>query len=77
MEVLREYGVRFSLLCMVALVPTLPGAAAADTIVLEGGHVLEADQAWYEGSFLRYRKDGQLYDVPREAIARVEPAGNT
>lgn len=73
MEVLRD-SMRFSLLCMVALVPPLPGTAAADTIILEGGHVLEADQAWYEGSFLRYRKDGQLYDVPREAIFRVEPA---
>lgn len=54
------------------LVSALAGSAWADTIVLEGGAVLEADQAWYEGSFLRYRKDGRLYDVPREAISRVE-----
>jgi hypothetical protein len=53
----------------------LSASAGADTIVLVDGSVLEADQAWYEGVVLRYRKDGQLYDLPRESISRVEPSG--
>jgi tetratricopeptide (TPR) repeat protein len=50
-------------------------SAGADTIVLLDGSVLEADQAWYEGVVLRYRKDGQLLELPRESISRVEPSG--
>ncbi len=61
-------------LTTVVLVSALAGVAGADTIVLEGGQVLEADQAWYEGSVLRYRKDGQLWDLPREAISGVQPS---
>ena len=61
-------------LSTVVLVSALAGVAGADTIVLEGGQVLEADQAWYEGSVLRYRKDGQLWDLPREAISGVQPS---
>ncbi len=61
-------------LSAVVLVSALAGVATADTIVLESGEVLEADQAWYEGSVLRYRKDGQLWDLPREAISGVQPS---
>jgi hypothetical protein len=60
---------------MAALVLVLAARAGADTIILLDGRVLEADQAWWEGVVLRYLKDGQLYDVPRGAVDRVEPAG--
>jgi hypothetical protein len=60
---------------MAALVLALAARAGADTIVLQDGRALEADQAWWEGVVLRYLKDGQLYDVPRDAVDRVEPAG--
>lgn len=61
-------------LFLVVLSLALAAGAAAETIVLVDGRVLDADQAWYEGSVLRYRKDGNLYDLPREAIARVAAA---
>jgi tetratricopeptide (TPR) repeat protein len=66
--------VRLFQLFTAVLVSALAGVAEADTIVLEGGQVLEADQAWYEGSVLRYRKDGQLWDLPREAVSGVQPS---
>lgn len=61
-------------LCLVVLAVALAAGASADTIVLVDGRVLDADQAWYEGSVLRYRKNGSLYDLPRDAIAHVTPA---
>ena len=39
--------------------------AAADTIVLTNGRVIEADRAWFEGSQLRYEKDGGSTVLPR------------
>jgi tetratricopeptide (TPR) repeat protein len=60
----------------VALVLVFVARADADTIILRSGGTLEADQAWYEGVVLRYLKDGQLYDVPRDAVDRVEPVGS-
>ena len=58
-----------------ALVLAFAGDGGADSIVLEDGRVLEADEAWYEGEVVRYRKDGRLFDLPRQAVSRVEPAG--
>jgi tetratricopeptide (TPR) repeat protein len=57
----------------VTLALVLAVRAGADTIILRDGSTLEADQAWYEGVVLRYLKDRQLYDVPRDAVDRVEP----
>ena len=37
----------------------------ADVIVLTNGRVIEADRAWYEGTQLRYEKDGGVYGLPR------------
>ncbi|HXY40767.1 MAG TPA: hypothetical protein VEQ10_13935 [Vicinamibacteria bacterium] len=48
--------------------------ADADSIVLTSGRVITADEAWYEGDELRYRQDGSLFRVPRDAVARVETA---
>jgi tetratricopeptide (TPR) repeat protein len=56
----------------VGLAFALPGAAAADTIVLTNGRVIEADRAWYEGTQLRYEKDGGVYGLPRTLVARVD-----
>jgi tetratricopeptide (TPR) repeat protein len=58
-----------------ALVLVLAGGVGADSIVLEDGRVLDADEAWYEGEVVRYRKDGRLFDLPRRAVSRVEPSG--
>ncbi len=46
--------------------------ASADSIVLTSGRVITADEAWYEGDELRYRKDGALFRLPRQAVARVQ-----
>jgi hypothetical protein len=50
----------------------LTGHAAADTVVLTSGRVIEADEAWFEGSELRYRLDGIVYGMPRSLVARVD-----
>jgi hypothetical protein len=60
---------------LVALLLALTAGAGADSIVLVDGLILEADEAWYEGDVVRYRKDGRLFDLPRHAVSRVEPAG--
>jgi tetratricopeptide (TPR) repeat protein len=54
----------------------LPLSLLADTITLKSGRVIEAEQAWYEGTELRYRKDGGTYRLPRELVARLDsPTG--
>jgi tetratricopeptide (TPR) repeat protein len=67
--------VRRSLVAL-GVLATAVGAlhAAADSIVLKSGRVIQAQQAWYEGGELRYRQDGALYRLPRELVARVESA---
>ena len=62
-------------LFLAAFVLAFAGGAGADTIVLEDGRLFDADEAWYEGSVLRYRKDGRLFDLPRHAVSHVESAG--
>jgi tetratricopeptide (TPR) repeat protein len=49
-----------------------PLSAAADTIVLTNGRTIEADRAWFEGSQLRYEKNGGLYGLPRSLVQRLE-----
>jgi tetratricopeptide (TPR) repeat protein len=50
----------------------LAGGARADTIELTNGRVIEADRAWFEGTQLRYEKDGGVYGIPRALVARVK-----
>jgi tetratricopeptide (TPR) repeat protein len=47
-------------------------AAAADSIVLVSGRVIEAEHAWVEGAEVRYVRNDTIYSVPRELVARVE-----
>lgn len=57
---------------LAALLCASPGAAL-ETIRLRDGRSLAADEAWFEGTELRYRKDGALFSVPRELVDRVIP----
>ena len=50
----------------------LVGGVAADTIVLTNGRVIEADRAWYEGTQLRYEKDGGVYGLPRSLVKELD-----
>lgn len=45
---------------------------AADTIVLTNGRVIEADRAWYEGTQIRYEKDGGVYGLPRSLVKQLD-----
>jgi tetratricopeptide (TPR) repeat protein len=49
-----------------------PLPAAADTITLTNGRVIEADRAWYEGSQLRYEKAGGVYGLPKGLVKSLE-----
>jgi tetratricopeptide (TPR) repeat protein len=51
----------------------LARGASADTIVLAGGGLIEADRTWYEGGELRYRRGGDVFGVPRQLVERVDP----
>jgi hypothetical protein len=44
----------------------------ADVITLSNGRVIEADRTWYEGSQLRYEKDGAAFGIPRRLVAHLE-----
>jgi tetratricopeptide (TPR) repeat protein len=46
--------------------------AAADTITLTNGRVIEADRAWFEGNEVRYQKDGGIYGLPKTLVVRVD-----
>jgi tetratricopeptide (TPR) repeat protein len=52
----------------------LAGAAGADSVVLKSGKVIEADQAWFEGPDLHYRRNGTVFAVARSLVERVETA---
>jgi tetratricopeptide (TPR) repeat protein len=51
----------------------LAAPVGADVITLTNGRVIEADRAWYEGSQLRYEKNGGVYGLPRDLVQKVEP----
>jgi tetratricopeptide (TPR) repeat protein len=57
---------------LVAAACCLVPAAAADTITLTNGRVIEADRAWFEGSQLRYQKDGGTFGLPRTLVQRLD-----
>jgi tetratricopeptide (TPR) repeat protein len=59
-------------LLLAALLAARPLSAAADIIQLNNGHVIEADRAWFEGTQLRYQKDGGTYGIPRTLVRRVQ-----
>ena len=48
--------------------------AAADIITLTNGHVIEADRAWYEGTQLRYEKNGGVFGIPRGMVRSLDKA---
>jgi tetratricopeptide (TPR) repeat protein len=46
--------------------------AAADTITLTNGRVIEADRTWYEGTQLRYEKNGGVFGLPKSLVQSVD-----
>jgi tetratricopeptide (TPR) repeat protein len=46
--------------------------ASADTITLTNGRVIEADRTWYEGTQLRYQKNGGVFGLPRNLVQSVD-----
>jgi tetratricopeptide (TPR) repeat protein len=50
----------------------LCAAARADVITLTNGRVIEADRSWYEGTQLRYEKNGGVYGLPKSLVKSVE-----
>lgn len=55
-----------------ALACSATAQARADTVTLTNGRVIEADRAWFEGSELRYEKNGARYGLPRTLVQRLE-----
>jgi tetratricopeptide (TPR) repeat protein len=51
--------------------------AAADTITLTNGRMIEADRTWYEGTQLRYQKNGGVYGLPRSLVQSVDQRAPT
>jgi tetratricopeptide (TPR) repeat protein len=51
--------------------------AAADTITLTNGRVIEADRTWYEGTQLRYQKNGGVFGLPRSLVQSVDQRAAT
>jgi tetratricopeptide (TPR) repeat protein len=64
---------RRALLC--AAIALLAAGVRADVIELTNGRVIEADRAWFEGTQLRYERDGGIYGIPRALVARVKTKG--
>ena len=60
-----------------AVLASLAATATADSVRLTNGQVIEADQVWFEGAELRYRREGSVFAVPRSLVARVEATGGT
>jgi len=58
-----------------ALATAAASAAALETIILTSGRTITAEQAWFEASELRYRRDGALFALPRKLVARVVAEG--
>jgi tetratricopeptide (TPR) repeat protein len=56
----------------VAAALVLARGAGADTITLTNGRVIEADRAWYEGTQLRYEKNGGVYGLPRTLVKQLD-----
>jgi len=54
----------------------LSGSLRADTVTLTNGRVIEADRAWFQGSELRYEKNGGVYGLPRSLVLKLEQQGS-
>ncbi len=54
---------------VLALVPL---SAAADTITLTNGRVIQADRTWYQGDQLLYEKNGGTYGLPKSIVQKLE-----
>jgi hypothetical protein len=54
----------------------LASPAWADRIVLTNGRVIDAERTWYEGTQLRYEKNGGVYGLPRALVQSVEGPGH-
>jgi len=68
---------RGRLLAVCAAAVLCVGRLAADSIELTNGRVIEADRAWFEGTQVRYEKDGGVYGIPRSLVRRVQTQGGT
>jgi tetratricopeptide (TPR) repeat protein len=66
--VLRSSRVRRAAAATFACFVGVSTLATADTITLTNGNVIEADRAWYEGTQLRYEKNGGVYGLPRTLV---------
>ena len=58
-------------LLLAAAVAALAVPVGADSILLKSGRVIEAEQAWFEGSELRFRREGAVYAIPRSLVSEV------
>ena len=58
--------------CVLAAWPLTDRAARADRIILTNGRVIDADRTWYDGTQLRYEKNGGTYGLPRSLVKSVE-----
>jgi tetratricopeptide (TPR) repeat protein len=47
-------------------------SAAADTITLTNGRVIQADRTWYQGEQLLYEKNGGTYGLPKSLVQKLE-----
>jgi len=59
-------------LSTVLLFASLASVAGADVITLTNGRVIQADRSWYEGTQLRYEKNGGVYGLPKSLVKSVE-----
>jgi len=59
-------------LSTVVLFASLASVAGADVITLTNGRVIQADRSWYEGTQLRYEKNGGVYGLPKSLVKSVE-----
>jgi tetratricopeptide (TPR) repeat protein len=64
-----------SLFRLVLPAALLGGPLLADTVTLTNGRVIEADRAWFQGSELRYEKNGGVYGLPRSLVLKLEHQG--
>ena len=58
--------------CVLAFaLATLAASAAADTITLTNGRVIQADRTWVQGEQLLYEKNGGTYGLPRSIVLKL------
>lgn len=65
---------RLRLHSLVLALSALGGPSLADSIVLNDGRVIDAQEAWFEGGEVRYLAKGVLLRLPRTLVLRVDTA---